>query len=449
MSIIKNLKEIAKKKINFFTTPSHSQSIPFKSALGKDYYKYDLSEIDGLDNLNSPEGCILDFHEKLKEIYSSGYSHILTNGSTQGMLALMLATLKKGDKALCAVNCHKCVHNGLILTGANPVWIYPHFNSEFGVYTSISTTELEKIIEQNTDAKCLIITNPTYDGVISNIEKISEICRAHDITLIVDEAHGALWNFDKTIGSPAILSGADAAVQSLHKTCGAINPAALVHLSYSSKITKNQLLDALNLISTTSPSFPIMANIEETVNFLSSKKGKKEVCELTQNVMNIISRIKDFEFIKIYYSNNDITKLLIHPTHISAQEVSDILYKKFKIECEVLHKTALTFVCGIGTSQKKFKKLLKALAYINKLSKKREVLYINELTPPEKVTLMAPSKAFKAEYEEILPEDAIGKVCAQMITTYPPGIPILTYGEQITNEHLSFLNSEIKIRIVK
>ncbi len=449
MSIIKNLKKLSKKKINFFTTPSHSQAPLFKTFLGKEYFKYDLSEVDELDNLNAPDGCILEFHEKLKEVYSSGYSHILTNGSTQGMLALMLAAIKKNDKVLCAVNCHKCVHNGLILTGAQPVWIHPHFNSEFGVYTSISTSELEKIIAKNLDAKCLIITNPTYDGAISNIEKISKLCKEHDIILIVDEAHGGLWNFDKTIGSPAILSGADASVQSLHKTCGAINPAALVHLSLSSKITKTQLLDALNLISTTSPSFPIMANIEETIDFLSSKKGKKEIFQLTQNAMMLISKIKEFEFIKIYYNNNDITKFLIQPTNLRAEEVSEILYKKFKIECEIQHKNALTFVCGIGTTTNKIKKLLKALSYINKISKKREVLYINEVVPPEKAIVMPMYKAFNANYEEVLPSDAVDKVCAQMVTTYPPGIPVLTYGELICKEHLNFLNPERKIRIVK
>ena len=242
MSIIKNLKQLTKKRFNFFTTPSHSQSPAFKTILGKDYYKYDLSEVDGLDNLNCPQGSILDLHEKLKDIYYSGYSHVLTNGSTQGMLALMLATLKKDDKVLCAVNCHKCVHNGLVLTGAKPIWLYPHFNNEFSVYTSISSSVVEKAIEENPDAKCLILTCPTYDGILSNIEKIAEICKNNDVILIIDEAHGALWNYDRTIGSPAILSGADAYVQSLHKTCGSVNPAGLVHLSMSSKISKTQLL---------------------------------------------------------------------------------------------------------------------------------------------------------------------------------------------------------------
>ncbi len=449
MSIIKNLKQIKRKKINYFTTPSHSQLPLFKTILGKDYYKCDLSEVDGVDNLNNPKGSILDFHEKLKEIYSSGYSHILTNGSTQGILALMLATLKKGDKVLCAANSHKCVYNGLILTGAKPVWIYPRFNEEFGVYTTLSTTAVEKAINENSDAKCLIITNPTYDGAISNIEKISEICKVHDIILIVDEAHGALWNFDRTIGSPAILSGADASVQSLHKTCGAVNPAALVHLSLSSKIKKNQLIDALNLISTTSPSFPLLANIEETVIFLNSKVGKKEIYKLTQNTMNLISKLKEFQYINILYSNQDITKIIIRPIRILAEEVSEILYHKFKIECEVLHKYALSFVCGVGTTEKKVKHLLNALSYINKLSKRREDLLIESVLPPQKIVIKSPRDAFYSEYEEVLPQDAIDKICAELITSYPPGIPVLAYGEMISTEHIKFLDPEIKIRIVK
>lgn len=449
MNFIKNLLQLKKKKIGFFTTPSHSQIPPFKSVLGKEYYKYDLSEVDGLDNLNNPEGCILELEEELSKIYNSGFSHILTNGSTQGILALMLATLQKGDKVLCAVNCHKSVHNGLILTGAEPIWIYSNFNQEFGVYTSLSVSTVEKAIESEPEAKCLIITSPTYDGAISDIERISELCKEHNITLIVDEAHGGLWNFDKTIGIPAIQLGADASVQSLHKTCGAVNPAAILHLSSGSKISKSRIMDALNLISTTSPSYALMANIEETVKFLNSKNGQKEIQKLTEQISKLIHKLKGFNHIKFFAEDNDITKILIKTSRISAEETSEILYSKFKLECEIQHANSLTFLCGIGTDEKKLKKLLNALKYIEKISKNREDIEFQDINPPQKIMAMSMQDAFNTNYEEILPADAIGKTCAEIVTTYPPGIPILTYGERVCEEHLAFLDSEIKIRIVK
>lgn len=449
MNFLKNLLQLKRKKIKFFTTPSHAQKPPFKSVLGKDYYKLDLSEVDGLDNLNEPESCILELENDISEIYGSGFSHMLTNGATQGILALMLSILTENDKVLCAVNCHKSIHNGLILTGAQPVWVYPTFNKEFGVYTSISAATIEEAINSTPDAKCLIITNPTYDGAISDIEKISSLCKKHNIILIVDEAHGGLCNFDKTIGIPSIHLGADASVQSLHKTCGAVNPAAILHLSKNSQISQQRLMKAINLISTTSPSFALMANIEETIKFLNSKKGRNALQKLIDAISDTIHTIKKFEHIKLFAENNDITKIFIKTCRLKAEEAAEILYSKFKIECEIQHQNALTFLCGIGTNEKKLKKLVYALKYIEKLSKKREPIDFSDIIPPQKDMAMSPRQAFNADYDEVLPKNAIGKICAQIVMAYPPGIPVLTYGEKINEAHLAFLNSEIKIRIVK
>ena len=449
MSILKNLLQLKKKKINYFTTPSHGQKLPFKSKLGEKYYALDMSEVDGLDNLNTPAECIAQFEETLKDIYNSGYSHILTNGSTQGVLALMLATLNRGDKVLCASNVHKSVHNGLVLTGANPVWIYPSYNKEFGFYTTIKYQQIGSIFDENPDIKCLIITNPTYDGAITDISKIAEICKERNVVFIVDEAHGALWNFDRTIGTPAILAGADASIQSLHKTCGAINPAAIVHLSIKSKITKQQLLDALNLISTTSPSYALMCNIEETIKYLKSEKGKKRIERLVDKIILEIEKLEKLEFLKVYTQYNDLTRIAVHFTNIASDEAAEILYKKFKIECEIQHKYALTFVCGIGTSVQKIKRLTKALKYLNKISKKREKIEAETFDPIKKENKLSPYEAYTSKYEEVLPNDAIGKICAELITTYPPGIPILSYGELITDTHIKYLEPNRKIRIVK
>ena len=449
MSIIKNLLQLKTKKINYFTTPSHGSKPPFKSLLGNSYFYFDVSEVDGLDNLNSPDGCIWELEEKFKTIYNSSYTHILTNGSTQGMLALMHSVLNKGDKAIIASNCHKCVHNGLILTGAEPVWVYPNYDSNYGVYTNITANEIALAVFKHPTAKCVIITNPTYDGAMSDITKIAEICKENNVILIVDEAHGALWNFDKTIGTPAILSGADASVQSLHKTCGAINPAALVHLSMDSKIPQQKLKDSLCLISTTSPSFALMCNIEETVNYLISKKGKKDIETLLNNITEALTKIKNLKNIDLYCHNNDISKIFIKLANITAKDASDILYDKFKIECEIQHSNALTFLCGIGTTKKQLKKLTEALTYIDKISETSELISRPSIIPPQRDMMLSPQYAYYANTQETELKNAIGKISSQIVTAYPPGIPVLTYGERISEEHLSFINPNYKIRIVK
>ncbi len=448
MSLIKNILKLKRKNFIFFTTPSHSQNAQFESVLGKKYFRVDFSEIDELDNLNTPRTSILELEKELQEIYDSSYTKILTNGSTQGILALMLATLEQGDKVLCATNCHKSVHNGLILCKAEPIWIYPSFIQDYGVYGSISANSIENAILENPDAKCLIITNPTYDGIISDLTKISELCKQHNILLIVDEAHGALWNFDKSLGTPAILSGADASVQSLHKTCGCINPAALLHISKNSCISKQKIVDSLQLISTTSPSFALLCNVEETISFLNSKKGKKRIEKLINNITQIINKIKKLKNIEILQSHNDITKILIKPLKISAEEFSNILYTKFRIECEIQHSNSLTFLCGFGTSEKNLKRLYKALKYINKLSNKHDYHKAEHITIPCRTQLLPPHAAFFSDFTYSSPKESIGKICAEIITTYPPGIPLLTYGEKISEDHTKLLPTDIKIRIV-
>ncbi len=448
MSLIKQILKIKRQKYALFTTPSHNQKVPYKTLLGNKYYAHDFSEIDGLDNLNAPEECILELCEKFRDIYYSKMSQPLTNGSTQGILVLMLAVLGTGEKAVVAENCHKAVHSGLILTGASPVWVKPNFESDFGVYTSVSAEKIEEALKTS-GAKCVIITTPAYDGEISDTAKISAICKEYGAILIVDEAHGALWNFDKTLGTPAILAGADASVQSLHKTCGAVNPAAILHLAHDSKIPQSRVMDALNLISTTSPSYPAIINIEETVTFLNSKKGRKTLDKMVFEVTETRNKIKQFENLELYQNNCDITKILVRPLKISAEEASEILYSKFKIECEIQHARALTFLCGLGTTKQKLAKLLKGLKYIDKISKNRENIVFAEIFLPEREQVISPQSAFNTIYEEVLPEEATGRISAQLITAYPPGIPILTFGEIIKDEHIEFLNPNIKIRIVK
>ena len=449
MSLIKELLNLKKKKISFFTTPSHGQKEPFKTQLGKKYYNIDMSEVDGLDNLSNPEGCIKDMICKLSEIYASGLTYPLTNGSSQGVLAVMLALLNKNDKVLIAENCHSSVHNGLILSGAMPVWIKPNFDKKYGIYTTVTPQSIEDAITANKDAKMLIITSPTYDGIISNVEKISAICKANNVILFVDEAHGALWNFDKSIEVPAILLGADIAVQSLHKTCGAINPASLLHISKNTEVEADKIISMLNMLTTTSPSYPLLVNIEEITAMLHSQKGKKLIDEMLSSITIFTNELKKLEFIDIYDHNNDITKILIHTKNIPAEEACDIIYNKYKIECEIQHESALTFICGVGTTKTKLKKLLKALKYINKISLKRDEITKNQPTPPIKKMAISPQNAYYSEHIELPIKDALGKICAQTITTYPPGIPLLTLGEVVLEEHLKFIDNDLKIRIVK
>ncbi|MDD3237727.1 MAG: aminotransferase class I/II-fold pyridoxal phosphate-dependent enzyme [Candidatus Gastranaerophilales bacterium] len=454
MSIIKLIKNYGKKKRLLFTTPSHNQGIfippKCKNLLGEKYFKSDYSEIEGFDNLSAPTGAIKEAQKKAAQIYEAGNSFFLTNGSTSGILASMIATLAQNDSVLIARNCHKSIYSGLVLTGAYPIWLTPQFDKEWGIFKPIKYTDVEKALNENPQIKVFIMTNPSYEGVISNVNKIAEICNEKNVILIVDEAHGALWNFDKTIGTPAIYSKADITIQSLHKTAGAINPAAIMHLSFDSKVPSEKIQKALNLINTTSPSYPLLLDIESTIDFLGSKAGKKQIAKLIDEIVKFKNDLSKQENLHIYYDNNDITKILVKIDGLSGFELSDILFNKYKIEDELANDKSVLFLTGIGTDKKKLTKLKKALAKISKKALKENKIiddnsnYVNI----EPKVVFAPANVYNQDSIEFQKEDAVGKIANELIVNYPPGMPILIPGELVQEAHLPFLKDKDTLKVL-
>lgn len=446
MKLIPNIKKFKKSKKVLFTTPSHSQGeviAPLsKKLLGKKIFNYDFSEVNGLDNLQNPEGLLKETQKYLADTYNAQNTFILTNGATSGIIALMLTTLRENDKVLITRNCHKAVYNGLVLTGAMPVWYNIEYDNKWGIAKPIDIIEFETFLMQNPNIKVAIITTPTYEGAMFNLAKIAEICNEKDIILIIDESHGALYNFDQSIGTPALKCGIDACVQSLHKTAGALNPSALLHIAHESKIDACELQKNLNLISTTSPSYPLMINIEATVDFLSSNSGQKQIQKLLLEIENLKKDLSIYSNIHIYSNNNDITKILVKIDNLSGFELSSILYNDFKIEDELSNTQAVLFLTGIGTKRNKLQKLKKALIKISKKMKDIEPRIFEpmpNIIPRVKYT---PRQAFYAKNKEVPLEQAIGKVSYEMILPYPPGIPVLIPGEIIQPEHFNYLDKE-------
>ena len=292
MSIIKFIRNFKKTRRKLFTTPSHGQGdfvAPLSSKIiGRKVFGADYSEAEGFDNLSKPIGIIKVAQDNAAEIYDSKATFFLTNGSTSGIIAAMTAILKRNDKVLISRNCHKSVYNGLVLTGAVPVWILPQYNEEWDIYEPVNISVLNDVLERNKDIKLFIITNPTYEGVMTDINRVSEVCKKYGVKLLVDEAHGALWNFYKALGTPSLSQGADIVVQSLHKTAGALNPSALLHINKDSDICPNDVQQALNLITTTSPSYPLLINIEATIDYLNSAKAKFKIFELVKYINTYI-----------------------------------------------------------------------------------------------------------------------------------------------------------------
>lgn len=334
-----------KNKKLLFTTPSHSQKF-FLFNKFRQFYKFDISETDA----HCPEEVLSASQEWASKIYGTKQTLYLTNGSSSGIITAVLSVVKSGEKVLIWENAHRCHKNAVELAGAKPVYYDLEQISDWDVPERFEPERLERYLKDN-DIKAVIVTSPSYEGIVSDIKSLKEVCEKYGVYLIVDEAHGALYPFSEELPETAI-KYADIVVQSLHKTAGGLNPTALIHSNIDV-----DLQPALDKISTTSPSYAILATIEKNISFLNSKRGKKAIANLVQSIRDLKACCKNIEFY-----GDDITKILIKKDGLSGKELSEILFDRYNIEDEKTNSKSTMLLCGIGTSKSKIKKLADVLS---------------------------------------------------------------------------------------
>ena len=343
MSLVRLLEE--KNKKNLFTTPSHGQKNGIYQPLSG-MYKIDISETD----CQKPQEELQRIQLWARSVYQTYSTTFLTNGSTSGIIAAVLSCTSVGDKVLIASNAHPCHFNAVKLAGARALTYDLEIDEEWGVPKETNPDIIENFLNRY-DIKTVIITSPTYEGIISDIEEIKSICEKHEAFLIVDEAHGALYPFSDNLPLSAV-NIADFTVQSLHKTAGGLNPTALLHCNCEIDVKP-----ALDMFMTTSPSYPLLASIEENIAYLDSKEGRREIENLITRLDKIRIKTTGCEFY-----GDDPTKLLIKVNGLSGYELSQILYEDFDIEDERTNEKSTMLLCGIGTDNKKLDKLQNALS---------------------------------------------------------------------------------------
>lgn len=343
MSLVNILRK--KTKINLFTTPSHAQKF-FIFSKFKQFYKYDISETDAYD----PQQALKLAQEKAAKIYKTKSTYFLTNGSSSGIIAAVLSCVTDKDNVLVWSKAHPSHLNAIKLAGATPIFYELENDTEWGIYGKTKVEKIENILK-GTKIKALIITSPSYEGIVSDVNAIKDVCKKYNTYLIVDEAHGALYPFCDKLPTSAISQGADFIIQSLHKTAGGLNPTALLHCNIDVDIQT-----ALDMITTTSPSYPLLASIEKNINFLNSKKGRNKILELVKNIECLKKDVSACTF----NAKNDPTKILIKTEKYSGTELSEFLYKN-NIEDERTNDTSSMLLCGIGTDLKKLQTLKRVL----------------------------------------------------------------------------------------
>lgn len=327
-----------------FTTPSHGQRTFIYDQL-REMYKIDISETDCHD----PQEALERAQIWARSIYNTQSTTFLTNGSTSGILAAVLSCTQVGDKVLIASNSHPCHFNAVRLAGARALTFDLDIDKEWGVPLEVNPEVIDYYLSRY-NIRTVIITSPTYEGIISDIEEIKAICNRHEAFLIVDEAHGALYPFCDSLPISAA-NIADFTVQSLHKTAGGLNPTALLHSTVDIDVKP-----ALNMFMTTSPSYPLLASIEANIMYLDSREGRKEINNLVSRLDKIREKCKGCEFF-----GDDPLKVLVKVPGITGYELSEMLYEEFNIEDERTNEKSTMLLCGIGTDNKKLDLLQKVL----------------------------------------------------------------------------------------
>lgn len=300
--IVEALKNAYENPTYQFHIPGHTKgngSLPeFKKLIGAKALSIDTTdEFDGLGTLHPATGPIKEAQELAAKAFGAKKTFFLLNGSTAGNLALAMGLTKKGQKIVTNRNCHRSILTGMIISGAEPLWLIPKKFDEWGIWGNVTPESVEEILSKNSDAGMVWITNPTYEGVVSDVKSIAEVCKKYDVPLIVDEAHACLWNFNNHLPTTALKLGADAVVHSLHKTGGSMSQSSMLHIAENSKIDCDAVEKALKLLHTTSPSLMLLASLDAARANLDSPRGRKQLERAVQNAKYLRREIDKLEHI--------------------------------------------------------------------------------------------------------------------------------------------------------
>lgn len=405
-----------------FHMPGHKRNT---GLLGNKFpYDIDITEIDGFDNLHNPEGVIKEIEDKAKEDYECDNSFVLVNGSTVGILAGILTTVKRGDTVLIARNCHKSVYNGIELAGAKAEYILPEVD-EYGILKAVEPDALEDKIRLF-NPKLIVITSPTYEGVNSDVEKLSETAHKYNIPIMLDAAHGAHY-----VGYAKYT---DITVMSLHKTMPALTQCALAHVN-GDLVNPEDYRIKLSMLETSSPSYILLCSVEECLDM------KLDYWTFHIQRDKLFEKCKKLHHLKLL--DYDITKLVIFCGYcnINGIKLAEKLRNEYNIEVEMAAKNYVVLILTACDDFKNYKLLRKALFQIDGNLKSRELISDDLPALPYKSSDIFEFKGL-SDFN-----DSAGKVSAEYIWAYPPGIPLIVPGEIISEELIEYIKKSIKLGV--
>ncbi len=440
--ITDKLNNIVDEKLISFHVPGHKLGKIYE-LLGymniiQNLYKMDTTEIEGTDNLYSPEDIIKNSQDKASKVFKSEYTYFLVNGTTCGIQASIMSVCNPQDKIIVNRDCHQSVINACILGDINPIYIRPNIDKKNNILRGIEEEEAIQVIDNNLDAKSILLTYPTYYGMTYDLERICQYAHSKGMLVIVDEAHGSHLGLSDKLPMTALEQGADIVIQSTHKTLPSFTQSSMLHIQ-GNRVNKDKISAILRMIESSSPSYILMTSLELATD-IYDKKGKELMRELILNIEDLKSSIECNDDVKIY-NECDKTKLFITLSSfgITGYELDTILREKYNIQVELANYYGVLLVCTIGNDKKDFDALKLALDKISNSFKSKNNLeridYPNDI-PIKKIT---PREAFYRERKSVKIYESIGKVCGEYIIPYPPGISLVSPGEVITKDIIDYV----------
>ncbi|MDI3311750.1 MAG: aminotransferase class I/II-fold pyridoxal phosphate-dependent enzyme [Thermoanaerobacterium sp.] len=429
--------------------PGHKEGKIISRKYIENIAKIDLTEVPGTDNLHDPHGPILEAERLAAKAFGAKSSFFLVNGTTCGIYAAMSAVLNDGDMVVVQRNSHKSVYNGLILTGAIPIYLKPIIDYEDAIAMGISIDELEKLLKEYKDIKAVVITYPNYYGFCVDINKVVDLVHKYGKILIVDEAHGAHFAFSDRLPLSASKAGADIVIESIHKTLPAFTQSSILHVN-TDRIDIDKLRFYLSLYQSTSPSYILMTSIDLARDFMESEgKAMLDRCiNLSANARGIINEIDGVRCIgddvigKYGIYDYDATKLTINVSGLgmSGSVAEIILREKFNIQMEMSDYRNVLAIMTVADDETSFGKLIESIKGLLKYKRHEKLSSLDANGYPDIPEMaMKPKDAVNKEYGRVSIDDAVGMVSLDYVIPYPPGVPLLCPGELIKKDMVQYI----------
>lgn len=443
--IYEALLDYKSKRIVPFDVPGHKQGRGNKELaefLGKDCISIDVNSMKPLDNLAHPTSVIKDAEILAAQAFNADNAFYMVNGTTSAVQAMIMSVCKENDKIIMPRNVHRSAINSLILTGAIPIYVNPGIHKKLGISLGMSVENIKEAIENNKDAKAIFLNNPTYYGICSNIKEIVKLAHANNMLVLVDEAHGTHFYFDKRLPTSAMEAGADMAAVSIHKTGGSLTQSSMLIMK-NNRINPDYVRTIINLTQTTSGSYLLLSSLDLARRnlALNGEKIFKEVISIAEYAREEVNKVEGYyAFSKEIVNNDDIydfdvTKLTINTldTGLAGIEIYDILRDEYGIQVELGDNASILAIISVGDTRYNIERLVSSLSEIKRRYAKEEkdIIHYEYINPIVKVS---PKKAFYGDKVRIKLKDAINQVSGEFIMCYPPGIPIVAPGELLTEE---------------